>query len=266
MKKRFIIAVAAATALVFGTPALASATEVCEPSEAWTETIVISPEIPAVGEPTITVDHPAETVDHPAETVDHPAETVDHPAETIDHPAVTQTQWKYVKHGGHGFVWLDNNDQPKVKIDDHWYQRTSHTQVITISEAWTEVITEAWTEVITEAWTEVITEAWTEVISEAWTETIPNPDYVPAVPAVTETVEHEAVTCPIPEVPVIVVPPSIPDVQAPAPTPPVAVNTATEEESLAVTGSNDAVLPIGALALAAIVAGGTMIARRVRRN
>ena len=253
MKKRFIIAVAAATALVFGTPALASATEVCEPSEAWTETIVISPEIPAVGEPTITVDHPAETVDHPAETVDHPAETV-------DHPAVTQTQWKYVKNGGHGFVWLDNNDQHKVKIDGHWYQRTSHTQVITISEAWTETVSEAWTEVITEAWTEVITEAWTE--------TVPNPDYVPAVPAVTETVEHEAVTCPLPEEeePEIVVPPSIPDVQAPAPTPPVAVNTATEEDSLAVTGSNDAVLPIGTLALAAMVAGGTMIARRARRG
>ena len=258
MKKRFIIAATAAVALVFGTPALASATEVCEPTDAWTETIVISPEIPAVGEPTMTVDHPAETIDHPAETVDH--------------PAVTQTQWKYTKHGGNGFLWLDNNDHKYVDANGNaanwkdWmyftvYERTSHTQEVTISEAWTETISEA----------------WTETISEAWTETVQNPDYVPAVPAVTKTVEHEAVTCPLPEeeepednvtpeVPEIVVPPSIPDAQAPTEIQEISANTATEEDSLAVTGSNDAVLPIGALALAAMVAGGTMIARRARRG
>src|SRR5690606_40758043 len=35
-------------------------------------------------------------------------------------PATYKTQWKYVKNGGHGEVWLDNNDEHKVKINGKW--------------------------------------------------------------------------------------------------------------------------------------------------
>src|SRR5690606_15262598 len=104
-----------------------------------------------------------------------------HEAVTKFHEEVSHTEWKYTKNGGHGFVWLDNNDKHKVKINGHWYQRTSHTRLVVDQEAYTETISEAWDETVVtkEAWDETVIVPGTPAQGEPtiWV-TIDNPDYV----------------------------------------------------------------------------------------
>lgn len=58
----------------------------------------------------------------------------------VHHEAVTATQWKYVKNGGKGEIWLDYYQHGKVKIDGYWYQSTNKTREITVTEAWDETV------------------------------------------------------------------------------------------------------------------------------
>jgi len=92
--------------------------------------------------------------------------------ETIEHPAEYKTLWKYTKHGGHGFIWLDNDTWKYVDSDGNgynkkpgkgvtYYERTQHTKKEKVKDAWTETIEHP---------------AQGEPTIE-----VDNPDYVPAV-------------------------------------------------------------------------------------
>ena len=102
---------------------------------------------PAVGKPTmiVTVPNPdyKPAVPEVAEVshTDYRAKryVVDAPAQE----AVFKTQWKYVKHGGHGEIWVDNNNAKYVDGNgnpvDFWdypkYERTSKTRQVEVSPA-----------------------------------------------------------------------------------------------------------------------------------
>lgn len=210
--KKFIAGAAAAllvtAGLTLATASAATATtppDQCVPSDAWTETI----DHPAVGEPTITIDNPdyEPAVEEVTDTIEHPAEyeTVHHEAEYIHHDAVFKTEWKYTKHGGYGFIWVDNDEFKYIKADGTgtnnkpwlgwYYERTQHTREVEVTPAWDELVKEAWDEqvLVKEAWTETIVVVEGKPAVGEPTIVVDNPDYQPAW---TETIEHEAVTCP----------------------------------------------------------------------
>lgn len=92
--------------------------------------------------------------------------------ETIEHPAEYKTLWKYTKHGGHGFIWVDNDTWKYIDSDGNgsdkkpgkgvtYYERTQHTKQEKVKNAWTETIEHP---------------AQGEETIE-----VTNPDYVPAV-------------------------------------------------------------------------------------
>lgn len=157
---------------------------------------------PAVGAPTIEVEQ-----ENPTYVPAEPETT-----ETVYHEAVTATQWKYVKNGGKGEVWLDNNHQHKVKINGHWYQRTNKTKEVTITEAWEETVVTPGTDAIGEPtiWVTIdnpdyvaptYTPGYDKHVPAQYTPAegdeyidVENPDYVPAW---TEYIEHEA-ECTVP--------------------------------------------------------------------
>lgn len=267
---------AAALALAFGVvalPAAANAVE-CVPADAYTEHI----EHPAVGEPTIEVPNPdyVPAVEEVTEVVHHEAEFAYHDAVVVEHPAVTETQWKYTRHGGPGFLWLSNNAHKYVDGSGNpanwkdWlffpvYERTSHTQEVTISEAWTETISEAWTETVSEAWDETVVVTEAQPAQGEPTIIIDNPDYVAAW---IEDVQHEAVVCDTPpaetpEPPSLNEKPSTPTAASPDEAQPV------NPDELAVTGAGGTpwgytlgALGISAAALGAILVYGAQAARR----
>lgn len=145
--------------------------EECVPSEAWIEDV---PDIthPAVGTPTIIVENP------------------DYVPAVDPIPATYGTEWKYTKHGGHGFLWLDNdtykyafpdgtgtNTKPKGK-NVVYYERTQHTRQVELTPAVPGVPAQG------------------EPTIE-----IENPDYVPEWIEITPDIEHPAVECPPAEEP-----------------------------------------------------------------
>jgi len=196
----------------------------CTPQDAWTETI----EHPAVGEPTITIDNPDYIPGTPAipavEEVSHIEQrlvseawdevVVDVPEHVVHHEAITHTEWKYSKHGGPGEKWVPNNTWKYVKEDGtgtnmkpsygKFYERTSKTRVVVDQEAWDETIPATYKTIHHEAVYEDVkvidVPAQPEIpavpaVGEPTIE-VENPDYVPAW---TEVIEHEAVSCPTPE-------------------------------------------------------------------
>lgn len=92
---------------------------------------------PAVGTPTITVTKPnPDYVPAVAEIpeVSHTDYVAKRYVVDVQHQdAVTKTQWRYVKNGGYGEVWLDSNAEHKVKINGYWYERTSKTRTVEVS-------------------------------------------------------------------------------------------------------------------------------------
>lgn len=151
------------------------------PGEGWTqiaERWVVDVEAqPAQGTPTIVIPNP-DYVPGWTETIEHPAEYV-----TVHHEAEYKTLWKYTKHGGHGFIWVDNddykyivdgvgtNDKPEWWEFKTFYERTQHTKQELVKEAYDEQV--------------LVKDAWTETIEHPAqgeeTIEVTNPDYVPAV-------------------------------------------------------------------------------------
>lgn len=178
-----VLAVGAAVGVASTASATSHHHSVCVPSDAYTETIIDTPEQ--------TVEHPA--IPAVTDTVEHEAvyTTVHHDAVThVEHTdAVTHTEWEYI----HFLTWHTKwQDSPTWNAQGNphsigWYL-TGNTRTITDVEA-SDVTVEdsaAYDEQV------LVTAAWTETIIvtpevPAWTETIP---------AVTHEVTHEAVTCP----------------------------------------------------------------------
>ena len=316
MKSRTLLAgVALAITAVFALPNAALATEACTPSDAWTETI----EHEAVGEPTIVIENPDyvpategyyTTEDNPdyVPATDGYYTTEDNPdyvpatpdtTETVHHDAVTHLEWKYTKHGGYGFIWVNNNtfkyiDQygngSNSKPNKGWYyERTQHTRTVVDCEAWDEVITIPGTpaqgEPTIQVWHDG-TPAQGEPTIQVWHDGTPaqgeptieveNPEYIPAW---TETIEHEAVVCPVdptePEPPVVVDPEPVPPVieLPPLPEPTTdgvitAVDDTDQPEVLATTGSdsNPWIVIVGFAVGGALVIGGVLAFAYARRN
>jgi LPXTG-motif cell wall-anchored protein len=201
MNIRKPIATALAAVLLGGSLAVASVLpaaatyEECVPQEAWTE---VTPDIehPAVGEEFITIENPdyVPAVEEVSHIVHHEAVT-----ETVHHEAVTHTEWKYSKHGGWGFIWVDNDTFKYIKGDGtgtdekprygEFYERTQHTREVTDTEAWDEVV------VVTEAWDEKVIDVEAQPAQGEPTIEIENPDYVAAWTEDVPDIEHPAVIC-----------------------------------------------------------------------
>ncbi len=256
-------------AVAFAAPATATEgppPEQCVEREAWTEVI----EHPAVGEPTITVPNPdyvpevpgvpgTPAIGEPTIIVTEPnpdyvpavpevpeVSHTDYHAKrwVVDEPAqeaVYETHWKYTKHGGHGFIWVDNDTWKYIDGDGNghdkkpkkgtFYERTQHTKQVKVKDAveekghweWEWFHEEPGSEWIVKDTQKHVTQEYVPGVPAQGSETIevekPNPDYVPAVPAVdpipavgeptievsnpdyvpawTETIEHPAVECPV---------------------------------------------------------------------
>lgn len=206
---------ALAVGLLIPAPATASAEPApCTPADAWSEQIVNPDYTPATPDTITTVDHPAVTVDHPAVTVDHPAVIVEHPAVVIVHPAVTidheaipetSNVTGYIK-----WVWTGGRTDiaPAFTGEAPWNltsdnRPNKHDPIDTVyktgkgkNASWAIYISQieyipgvpAWTETISEEWTETVTEAWTETVTEAWTETITDAWTETVTEAWTETI------------------------------------------------------------------------------
>lgn len=228
MKHRIIAGVAAAALATVGLLAVAAPAsadsydgEVCTPAAAWTEVV----EIPAVGEPTITVENPDYVPGVPAVTkpVVHPAVT-----KVVKHEAETHTEYHFAKFTrertrtfsiyGWG-AWSDYGSWSKYSPETHtswelgtnpigspqWHsagdrnwgtvqwerqwqaQHDGLTRTVEDKAAWDEVVE------VTPEWTEIVEVTPAVPAVGEPTKTIDNPDYVPAS---TRNVEHEAVTCP----------------------------------------------------------------------
>lgn len=139
-------------------------------------------EHPATGDEMVTVENPdyVPGTEGYSETIANPeyAPAVPETSEVVHHEAVIATQWKYVKNGGKGEVWLDSYQHGKVKIDGHWYQATNHTREVTMTEAWDETITTPGSPAVGEEFIEVWHEG-TPATGEEFIE-VANPDYVAA--------------------------------------------------------------------------------------
>lgn len=225
MKK--FIAGAAALLLTAGglvltsTAAQAVTPQVCQPADAWTETI----EHPAEGEPTITVDNPdyVPAVEEVSHIVHHPAEYVHHEAEyeTLYHFAKFTRERSGQKVRGE-IAWSDWGPWSKWQPETHtsWETSTDALGTPQPHAAWTEgngnrkVYYErqwqaqwdggedkretkaAWDEKVKDAWDEKVIDVEAKPAEGEPTIEVRNLDYVAAW---TETVEHAAVVCaPIP--------------------------------------------------------------------
>lgn len=200
-----------------------------------TKTVPNPEYVPAVVEVSHNVEHPAETtlVDHPAETsiVHHEAEvhTEYHFAKFTQERTRTKVYGNWSEWSAYGewskyspethtswelgnaplstpqFHSSGTRDNNKTQWERLWQaQWDGTTRQIEDKAAWDEtVITKpAWTEtVITkEAWTEKVIDVTAKEAIGDPTIVVPNPDYVAAVEgseAVTHTVVHAAVTCPV---------------------------------------------------------------------
>jgi len=121
-------------------------------------------------------DHVA-AVEEVSHIVHHDAVT-----ETIHHEAIYRTEWKYSKHGGPGFAWVDNDEFKYVKdgvgTDEKprhgtFYERTQNTRQVEVTAAWDETIevTAAWDEtVIDTPASDAIGEPTIEVYKGDWCE------------------------------------------------------------------------------------------------
>lgn len=194
-------------------------TGTCSPSDAWTETIVVTPAVDAVaavGTPTVTVPNPdfipgvpgipevaevSHIVTHPAvgeptiqvanpayiPPVHHdgtPDTVIHHEAVIVHHAAVTHTEWRYSQHGGNGFIWVGNDDHKYVDDAGNGFDKKPKHGTFYERSQKTRTVTDcdAWDETITEAWDEVVpgTPAWDDpAVGEPMLEQ-PNPDYVAA--------------------------------------------------------------------------------------
>lgn len=200
-----------------------------------TKTVPNPDYVPAVVEVSHNVEHPAETtlVDHPAETsiVHHEAEvhTEYHFAKYTQERTRTKvygkwtdwsawgewTKWSPETHtswelgqtplGTPQFHSSGSRDNNQTQWERQWQaQWDGQTRQVEDKAAWDEtvIVKPAWTEtVITkEAWTEKVIDVEGKPAVGEPTITVPNPDYVAAVEgkdAVTHTVAHAAVTCPV---------------------------------------------------------------------
>lgn len=212
--------------IVAGAAVPASATyggETCTPSDAWVEVV----EVPAVGEPKITVTNPDYKPAVPAVTdiVKHPAET-----KVVEHAAEGYTEYhfaKFTRERTRSFsiygwsAWTDYGAWSKYSPETHtsWQQNTNPIGSPQFHSSgdrnWGTVQWERqwqaqydgqsrWVETKA-AWSETVETkpAWDETvivtpeIPAVGTETIEvnNPDYIPAT---TRNINHPAVTCPAP--------------------------------------------------------------------
>lgn len=200
-----------------------------------TKTVPNPDYVPAVLEVSHNVEHPAETklVEHPAETkiVRHEAEvhTEYHFAKYTQERTRTKvygkwsewsawgewTKWSPETHtswelgqtplGTPQFHSSGSRDSNQTQWERQWQaQWDGQTRQVEDKAAWDEtvIVKPAWTEtVITkEAWTEKVIDVEGKPAVGEPTITVPNPDYVAAVEgkdAVTHTVAHAAVTCPV---------------------------------------------------------------------
>lgn len=188
----------AAVPAVPGTPAVGEPTIVIDNPDyvAPTYTPGYYQDVPAVGTPTIIVTKPNPAYVPAVAEIPEVSHT-DYVAKryVIDQhaqPAVTKTQWRYVKNGGYGEVWLDSNAEQKVKINGHWYERTSKTRTVEVTPAqpekghWEQ---QSFHEHPGAGWTILseskhVTQAYVPGTPAQGSETIDveetNPDYVPA--------------------------------------------------------------------------------------
>lgn len=161
-------------------------------------------EHPAVGDEFVTVENPdyVPGTEGYSETIANPeyVPAVPETSEVVHHEAVIATQWKYVKNGGKGEVWLDSYQPGKVKIDGHWYQATNHTREVTVTEAWDETVTTPGSPAVGEEFIEVWHEG-TPATGEEFIE-VANPEYeeawVEEVPGSWECETQEPATPPVP--------------------------------------------------------------------
>lgn len=304
MKHRIIAGVAAAAIATVGLLAVAAPAsadsyggEVCTPAAAWTEVV----EVPAVGEPTLTVENPDYVPAVPAVTkvVTHPAET-----QVVNHEAEGYTEYHFAKFTrertrtlsiyGWG-AWSDYGSWSKYSPETHTSWETSTNALG--SPQWHSAGDRNWGTVQWErqwqaqydgqsrwvetkaAWSEtVITKpAWDETVVVTPevpavgepTKTIDNPDYVPAS---TRNVEHEAVTCPTPPVteePEVPTTPTTPVVTPAAPLTPAAAPVkaaAASDDTLAQTGDGSSRGLIGFASLLLIAGLGVLGIRRIVRH
>lgn len=212
------VAFLALTGVAFvGTSAANATTEVCVPSEAWTETVIVTPEVPAVPE-ILEVSH-----------------TVEHPAEYVHHEAVTHTEYHFAKFTRErtkewswgGSDWGPWGSWSKYSPETHtsWELGNSPIGSPQFHSSGTRYGgTVQWERQWQAQWdgqTRVIEDkaAWDEKVKDAWTEKVIDQAYVPgtpAIPAVTKTVEHPAVECPpVKEYPPVIVPVQLGVVTAP---------------------------------------------------
>ncbi|QUE25364.1 membrane protein [Microbacterium phage Fizzles] len=185
-------------------------------------------DVPAVGTPTIIVQQP--NPDYVPAVAEIPEVShTDYVAKryVIDvhsQPAVTKTQWRYVKHGGYGEVWVDNDSSKYVDSNgnpvDFWswdkYERTQKTRVVEVTPAvqeqghWEEGTFheypgDGWT-ILSES--KHVTQEYVPGTPAQGSETIDvevtNPDYVPATqvwvpPVYTPAVGEKTITVPNPD-------------------------------------------------------------------
>lgn len=192
MKNRIIAGAAAAALATVGLLAVAapaSATyggEVCTPSAAWTEVV----EIPAVGEPTLTVENPdyvPAVPGVPAQGEPTISVEVSNPDYRAPVPAVTKTEYLYKQLVTGKEKWLDSLTwNPGLG----WYY-AHQERVVEVTPAQPAVGTPTiWVNQPNPYYVPAVPEV--PAVGEPTIST-PNPDYVPAS---TENIEHPAVTCP----------------------------------------------------------------------
>jgi hypothetical protein len=240
VKKQFIYGVAAIAALALAAALPAAATsyvDECVPTEAWTEVV------PAVGEPTLTIDNP-DYVPAWTETIPASGEltiTVENPdyvpawTESVEHAAVLGTtyEWKSWNWSTFKYDYRWSPTSPGT-----WWTKTGCTDSYVVTPAWTEYIEHPAvgepTIVIDNP--NYVPGSMVEhpAVGEP-TITIDNPEYIPE-----SVIEHPAVTCegptptdppttepPVVEPPVVTPPVVVPPVVTPPAAQPAAVVPAT---------------------------------------
>lgn len=189
-------AVALTTALLV--PTVASATEVCVPKDAWTETV----EHPAVGTPTITIDNPdyVPATEGYYTTEENPDYVPATPDQTVA-DGFMKWNWTGAKVGPQGQIppaagWHQvgvTNDSKGATPDTIIHQGNGHKSYFYFQSLYKVIPgTPAQGEPTIEVWHD-----GTPAIGEPTIE-VENPDYVAPW---TETIQHEAVVCE-PEIPV----------------------------------------------------------------
>jgi hypothetical protein len=228
-----------AASLTLAGATVASATETCTPSPAWSETVVITPAVPAIPaliEQSHAVNHEAveavTTNDYQRYSWVKAKDDHQTPIELGATPTTAPERWQAnttnYEGAGHGTDPIGVAFQSNGNGHGNWFFWTLTTTTVEGSPAWDELVVDV----------------------------VGSPE-IPGTDAVVETVDHAAVECPPVVVPPIEEPPVV------VPSSDVQLPTIPVSAELAYTGSSSPIIPIGIASLFLAV-GAFLIRKAVR--